>query len=87
MENYLEEIKNETVDDVTPTKPLGVANIGKYQKMNIRKTADFKAEIVGTLKKGDVVEIDTKSSTEEYYAVSTINGIHGFCVKSYISYV
>lgn len=70
----------ETVIETEPETPtLTIGTVVNCEKLNIRAAASITAEIIGTLNKGDEVDIDIYESTEEFYSV-----IDGFCMKKYI---
>lgn len=76
-DTMVEEIE-ETVEDV-----IGV--VVNCLKLNIRKEPSRYSEIAAVVNCLDEVKIDLNASTDEWYAVCTVAGIEGFCMKKYIA--
>jgi hypothetical protein len=72
----VEETVTETEPDATTITTGTVVNC---EKLNIRAEAKADAKILGTFFKGQEVEVDLNTSTDEFYDV-----IIGFCMKKYI---
>ncbi len=73
----VEEIE-ESVEDV-----IGV--VTDCLKLNIRKEPSKDSEVAAIVTCLDEVKIDLEASTDEWYAVCTVAGIEGFCMKKYIA--
>ena len=54
-------------------------------KLNIRKEPNKDSEVVAIVSCLDEVKIDLEASIDEWYAVCTVAGIEGFCMKKYIA--
>lgn len=54
-------------------------------RLNIRKEPDKDSEVAAIVNCLDEVKIDPETSTDEWYAVCTVAGIEGFCMKKYIA--
>lgn len=72
------EENEEAVEDV-----IGV--VTDCLKLNIRKEPNKDSEVAAIVSCLDEVKIDLKASTDEWYAVCTVAGIEGFCMKKYIA--
>lgn len=54
-------------------------------RLNIRKEPNKDSEVAVIVNCLDEVKIDPETSTDEWYAVCTVAGIEGFCMKKYIA--
>lgn len=72
----VEETVAETDFDATA---VTIGTVVNCEKLNIRAEAKADAKIIGTFFKGQEVEIDLNTSTDEFYDV-----VIGFCMKKYI---
>ena len=54
-------------------------------RLNIRKEPNKDSEVASIVNCLDEVKIDPETSTDEWYAVCTVAGIEGFCMKKYIA--
>lgn len=66
-------------------KPEPVLGIVEAADLNVRETPVVNPKnILGTIKKGEEVEIDMEESTDDFYKVYTAKGLEGFCMKQFI---
>ena len=66
-------------------KPEPVTGIVEATDLNVRETPVVNPKnILGTIKKGEEVEIDMEESTDDFYKVYTAKGLEGFCMKQFI---
>ena len=75
-------------EDIKPEPVVEAPTIGVVSdcvKLNVRKAPNPNSEIVCELNSGTEVEIDEINSTNDYYKVSTVFGVEGFCMKKYIA--
>lgn len=74
-------VKDESVADEKPT--IGI--VTKCSKLNVRRQPDATDDknIICTIPVDAEVVID--DSTSDFYAITTKDGKHGFCMKEYIS--
>lgn len=68
----------ETVEDI-----IGV--VTDCLKLNIRKEPDKDSDVVVVVNCLDELKIDPDNSTDDWYAVCTITGIEGFCMKKFVA--
>ena len=54
-------------------------------RLNIRKEPNKDSEVASIVNCLDEVKIDPEASTDEWYAVCTVAGVEGFCMKKYIA--
>ncbi len=54
-------------------------------RLNIRRKPSKDAEIIAIAGCLDKVKIDPDASTDEWYAVCTVAGAEGFCMKKFIA--
>ena len=73
----VEEIE-EAVEDI-----IGV--VTDCLKLNIRKEPDKDSEVVVVVTCLDELKIDPDASTDDWYAVCTVAGIEGFCMKKFVA--
>lgn len=68
----------ETVKDI-----IGV--VTDCLKLNIRKEPDKDSDVVVVVNCLDELKIDLGNSTDDWYAVCTVTGIEGFCMKKFVA--
>lgn len=68
----------ETVKDI-----IGV--VTDCLKLNIRKEPDKDSDVVVVVNCLDELKIDPDNSTDDWYAVCTVTGIEGFCMKKFVA--
>lgn len=86
LEEFVEsnEEATETETEVTePIKTYGV--VTDCLRLNIRIEPDKEADVATIVTCLDEVEVDLDASTDEWYAVCTVTGIEGFCMKKFIA--
>lgn len=54
-------------------------------KLNIRKEPNKDSDVVVVVTCLDELKIDLDASTDDWYAVCTVAGIEGFCMKKFIA--
>ena len=94
--NETEETTEEVTEEVTepevivPSIENNVENnevIGKisgFEKLYVRKEASKDSEPVGIITSETVLTIDEENSTEDFYKVTTNEGLEGYCVKKFV---
>ena len=87
-EEVTEEVKEPEV--IVPSIENNVENnevIGKisgFEKLYVRKEASKDSEPVGIITSETVLTIDEENSTEDFYKVTTNEGLEGYCVKKFV---
>ena len=94
--NEIEETTEKVTEEVTepevivPSIENNVENnevIGKisgFEKLYVRKEASKDSEPVGIITSETVLTIDEENSTEDFYKVTTNEGLEGYCVKKFV---
>jgi len=78
-----EEVVNEEVINEMPN-PYGI--VTGCKRLNVRKESNKESDVVCIIDEGAEVVIDSKSSTtEDFYKVTTSNGVEGYCMKKFIT--
>lgn len=54
-------------------------------KLNIRKEPNKDSEAIAVASYLDELRIDSVTSTDDWYAVCTVSGIEGFCMKKFVA--
>lgn len=54
-------------------------------KLNIRKEPNKDSDVVVIVTCFDELKIDPDASTDDWYAVCTVTGIEGFCMKKFVA--
>lgn len=54
-------------------------------KLNIRKEPNKDSDVVVIVTCLDELKIDLDASTDDWYAVCTVTGIEGFCMKKFVA--
>ena len=80
-EAMMDEKRIEKVEEKVIVKGV----VTNCNKLNVRRGAIITSDIRAVIDKDDIVEINEKRSTDEWYRVRTEGGIEGFCMKKYIT--
>jgi uncharacterized protein YgiM (DUF1202 family) len=85
LDTVASDVEEPIVEEIKPKKSKKML-IGKVigGTLNLRAEPDSDSDIIYVLKNGDAVIIDTEGSTDKYYKV-TVNGLIGYCVRSFIT--
>lgn len=72
---------------VTGGKPVEeiVGVVTDCLKLNIRKEPNKDSEVIVVASCLDELRIDYVTSTDDWYAVCTVSGIEGFCMKKFVA--
>lgn len=54
-------------------------------RLNVRRRPNKDSEVNCIIDVDSIVEINENKSNDEWYRVTTDNGIYGYCMKQYIS--
>ena len=54
-------------------------------RLNVRRRPNKDSEVNCIIDVDSVVEINENKSNDEWYRVTTDNGVYGYCMKQYIS--
>lgn len=76
--------ETEENDEEDPFPGLLSGSITDCDKLYVRSEASKGSEPVGVVTTEDSLVIDESKSTEEFYKVSTSNGLDGYCVKKFV---
>lgn len=74
--------ENNNTDSKTE-KVIGV--VTDCLKLNIRQRPYKDSEVVAIAACLDELSIDIEASTNDWYAVCTVTGIEGFCMKKFVA--
>lgn len=77
-----EDIRVEEIEEAV-AEIIGV--VTDCLRLNIRKEPNKDSKVAAIVNCLDEVKIDPETSTDEWYAVCTVAGIEGFCMKKYIA--
>lgn len=72
----------EKVEEVTPKTLVGV--VTDCAKLNVRKKADVKADVIAVIDAKTEVTVNTDESVKDWYKVN-VKGVDGFCMKKFIT--
>lgn len=53
--------------------------------LNVREKPDFNSDVIERIGLSTELKIDMDNSTEDWFSVSTKNGISGYCMKKFIA--
>lgn len=70
-------------NDSKTEKVIGV--VTDCLKLNIRQRPYKDSEVVAIAECLDELSIDIEASTNDWYAVCTVAGIEGFCMKKFVA--
>lgn len=71
------------VEDKSVKEIVGV--VTDCLKLNIRKEPNKNSEVIAVASCLDELRIDSVNSTDDWYAVCTVSGIEGFCMKKFVA--
>lgn len=54
-------------------------------RLNVRRRSNMDSEVNCIIDVDSIVEINENKSNDEWYRVTTDNGVYGYCMKQYIS--
>ena len=54
-------------------------------KLNVRSKPSINGNVIAVLSADDEISIDIDESTEEWYKISTVNGVKGYCMRKFVS--
>ena len=54
-------------------------------RLNVRRKPNKDSEVNCVIDVDSIVEINENKSNDEWYRVTTDNGVYGYCMKQYIS--
>lgn len=81
-----EEAEEEKQQEETQNQPEPVYGVvHNCEKLNVRKRPSKDSEIVFVLNEGSEISIDEENSTEEWYSITHVSGVEGFCMKQFVS--
>ena len=87
-EENTEPVITEVIEDIVKEPKTVLGTVANCEKLNIRSDANKAAEILCIINKGEIVEIDEKDSSDDFYAIiygkSKEVSITGYCMKQYI---
>lgn len=72
----------ETPKKETPKPVIGV--VTNCLQLRVRENPSTEADIICEIPCLTELSIDKKESTEDFYKVSTSDGVHGFCMKKFV---
>ena len=81
-------VEVEAVEEILAEEPAVVSLIGAVsgcELLNVRMKPVVADNVVCTLKKGELVVIDVRESTDGWYKIYTEAGIEGYCMVQYIT--
>lgn len=70
-------------EDKSDEEIIGI--VTECLKLNIRKEPNKDSEVIAVVNCTDNLVIDAENSTDGWYAVATVSGIDGFCMKKFIA--
>lgn len=73
------------IGKVEEEKVIVRGKVTDCKKLNVRIGAIISSDVKAVISENDVVEINEKRSTEEWYRIRTSGGAEGFCMKKYIT--
>ena len=81
------ESTEEPTAEEAPKKESKVGTVHNCAKLNLRSTPVYEPKgknIITSLILGTAVIIDDEKSTDEFYKVTTEDGLEGYCMKQFI---
>lgn len=75
-------IKEENIKEVKRTVKGKVIDC---TRLNVRRRPNKDSEVTCIIDVDSIVEINENKSNDEWYRVTTDNGVYGYCMKQYIS--
>lgn len=76
----------ESVEETTPTIELTIGRVtNEHAKLNIRQAPDLTAPVLIIIDHSVELLIDQNESTNDFYKVTTPEGIEGYCMKKFVT--
>lgn len=75
------------VEETTNVKQFAIGVVSGCEMLNVRKANDKNAEIIFIINKDSEVQVDLSEDKEsdEFYKVTTSDGVEGYCMKKFIT--
>lgn len=74
--------------EIVKEEPTSVsAEVVDCTKLNIRRSPDSKAPVIGTLSLGERVVVNLTEKFSDYYEILSNSGKKGYCVKMYLKLI
>lgn len=78
------EVKKEQLKKEQPKKEFREGVVTNCLLLAVRKGPDKNCDLSGTLIPGKKVTVVVNESTDDFYSITTDDGLYGFCMKEYI---
>lgn len=69
----------------TNSGAVGTGVVANCAKLNVRSKPGINADVVTVLNANDKVKIDVDKSTDEWFKISTIDGVKGYCMRKFVN--
>lgn len=79
-EEVIEPIEEPIIEEKTEV----IGFVEGCDKLNVRKEANKESDIMCIIDKSTELIIDSDNSTDEFFKVTTLSGIEGYCMKKFI---
>lgn len=79
------EEKSETAVKEESKKITKTGVIKDCKKLRVRKSPSIESEVLCVIDKSSVVTINQNQNTNEFYSITTSDGISGYCMKKFMS--
>lgn len=77
--------KDTRVEEIEETVEEIIGVVTDCLRLNIRKEPNKDSDVVVIVACLDELKIDPDASTDDWYAVCTVTGIEGFCMKKFVA--
>lgn len=78
-----EEISETDTNEKAVPEIVGI--VIECETLRVRKEPSLDGEILTTIHKGSQVVIDLDKSTKDFYKISYVAGVEGYCMKKFIA--
>jgi hypothetical protein len=85
VENLEEQRIPDNIPVEEPTNNLEVGVVTGCYRLNVREEPRADSEVVCVVDSGCEFLLDENESTDEFYKISTLDGIDGFCMKKFVT--
>lgn len=76
---------NETVETPKPKTKVVTGTVTGCNRLNVRLESADGAEIVAIINRDSKVKIDPVESTDDWFKVTTTDGVEGYCMCKFVS--
>ena len=83
--NKVEPDKTKSKNKKSKSGAVTTGTVEKCVKLNVRSKPSIKADAIAVLNVNDKVKIDVDNSTDEWFKITTTDGVKGYCMRKFVN--